>query len=222
MRAIKTSTISILALGLLAGSAVGVAAQDEEATTTSFTGTIEFIDVARESTDTDLGTGFTDYSGFVILNSYESSDPRFTGDSSVVVNGVMVPDSFETTGQRATTYLVTNDGGSWLGEARAFGNGETDSVSFITFVGRDGYEGQTAYAQIDPTQDPPTISGVIFPVAMPEMPEPYTAEYPHRAASAACGARGAWWPSPRLHRVWRTPAGQVGPWHRPSRCSSRG
>jgi hypothetical protein len=33
MRAIKTTTISILAVGLLAGSAVGVAAQDEEANT---------------------------------------------------------------------------------------------------------------------------------------------------------------------------------------------
>ena len=119
VRAIKTTTISILALGLLAGSTVGVAAQDEAADVTSFTGTISFVDVASESTVTDLGNGFTEYNGFVILNSYESSDPRFTGDSSVVVNTVMVPDRFETTGQQATTYMVTNDGGSWLGEGRA-------------------------------------------------------------------------------------------------------
>lgn len=182
MRTIRTTTISILALGLLAGSALGVAAQDDEAAAdvTSFTGTISFVDIASESTDTDLGNGFTDYSGFVILNSYESSDPRFTGDASVVVNTVMVPDAFETTGQRATTYLVSNDGGSWLGQARAFGTTDTDTdidgVTFITFVGRDGYEGLTAYAQIDPDQEPPTISGIIFPVALPEMPEPYAIE----------------------------------------------
>lgn len=180
MHNVRTTIISILALGLLAGSTIGVAAQSAEggAEVASFSGTISFVDVARESTDTDLGNGFTEYRDFAILNSYESSDPRFTGVASVVIDQVMVPDRFETTGQRAMTYLVTNDGGSWLGEARAFGSTATDidPATFITFVGRDGYEGLTAYAQIDPTQDPATISGVIFPVAMPEMPEPYIVE----------------------------------------------
>lgn len=177
-RTMKTTTISVLAIGLLVGSTVGTVAQDESAEISGFTGTILFIDVPQESTDTPLGNGFTDYDGFVIRNSYESSDPRFTGDASVVVNGSAVPDRFETTSQRAMTYLLTNAGGSWVGEARSFDSTETDigNVTFITFVGRDGYEGLTAYAQIDPTQEPPTFSGVIFPLAMPEMPDPYTGE----------------------------------------------
>ena len=53
MRGIKTITISILAVGLLAGSAIGVAAQDEVATAevSSFTGTgPEGLEVLAEGT----------------------------------------------------------------------------------------------------------------------------------------------------------------------------
>ena len=62
VRAIRTTTISILALGLLAGSAVGVTAQDEEADAgaVSFTGAatpVDFFDGADGANRFGSGVG---------------------------------------------------------------------------------------------------------------------------------------------------------------------
>ena len=183
MRIAKATTISILAAGMLAGATVGVTAQDEAAAeVTSFTGTLSFSEVLRESTDTDRGDGFTEYAGFSVLNSLESSDPRLTGDHRVVINSVGVPFWWEAPGGpsvvHTTLHELTNDGGSWLGEETTFSSAELDLVApgVVALVGQDGYEGLTAYAVIDDTQQPPTISGVVFPTAMPGVPEPYDAE----------------------------------------------
>ena len=187
MRTIRTTTISILALGLLAGSAVGVAAQDEEAAAgvTSFTATPSMEgEVAAEGTVVVLPNGFTEGDGFTWLSSWEASDPRFTGNFSAVMNSVMDPDgfkAFETGGQpnelRSSTAVLSNDGGSWLGEGIAISSTDLGiATEAAIFVGQDGYEGLTAYVLIDNTQFPATISGVVFPAAMPEAPEPYVAE----------------------------------------------
>ena len=186
MRTIKTTTISILAVGLLAGSAVGVAAQDEEAAAevASFTGSIrggEGLDV--ETTETVFPNGFTAVDGFTWRNNWESSDERLTGDVTGVTNWVVGPDGFDawgTGGQpdiiNAQVIELTNDGGSWLGEGMAFGSTDLDiSRDMYTLVGQGGYEGLTAFVIIE--QPPaPTFSGVIFPATMPEVPEPYSGD----------------------------------------------
>ena len=154
MRAIRTTTISILALGLLAGSAVGVAAQDEEAAAgaTSFTGTgtpVDFFDGEEDVT--------------VTLIRSHLADPEAAGFTML----------------SAQAYELTNDAGSWLGEGTGLASDEL-GVARDTFVlvGQDGYEGLTAYVI---SEDPGftgniTLSGLIFPSAMPEVPEPYAAE----------------------------------------------
>jgi len=190
VRAIKITTSSILAVGLLAGSTVGVAAQDAQgaAEVTRFTGTLSMDgeELPIETMNDVLPNGFVEGKpGFTWLNRMESSDPRFTGDHSIIAKQVLGPDGFtpwETGGQPnivlSNRHEVTNDGGSWLGEGVGLSSTELDFVSgeVITFVGQDGYEGLTAYVHIDDTQQPATISGVIFPVAMPEVPDPYTGE----------------------------------------------
>ena len=63
MRAIKTTTISILAVGLLAGSAVGVAAQDEatdQATAVEFTGATSFGPCSADYCNNPIVEPFTD------------------------------------------------------------------------------------------------------------------------------------------------------------------
>jgi len=176
MRGIRTTTISILALGLLAGSAAGVAAQDE-AEVTSFTGTSSFVDVLQESTDTELPNGLTENVGFTVLNSWESSDPRFTGDNYVVVNSVADPDTFGAARPDwllETSQVVTNDGGSWVGEGRSFDSTDLDLdiPMVVAFVGQDGYDGLAAYVALEAD----SVSGVIFPSEGPEVPEPYAGE----------------------------------------------
>ena len=184
MRTVKTTTISILAVGLLAGSAVGVAAQDDEAAAgaTSFTGSAlggPAIDV--ETTETDLGNGFTAVDGFTYRNTWEASDERMTGDVIGVVNQVIDPGALETGGLpdiiMSEAIELTNDGGSWLGEGSGFGSTDLDVVKgMYTLVGQGGYEGLTAYVIAETVGREPALSGIIFPTAMPEVPEPYVGE----------------------------------------------
>ncbi|MGD8683697.1 MAG: hypothetical protein PVG27_07100, partial [Chloroflexota bacterium] len=95
MRAVKTTTISILALGLVAGSALGVAAQDEEAAASavSFTGSVRGGEGADIET-TALPNGYMAMDGFTYRNTWESSDERLTGEVSGVNNFVVDPDGF--------------------------------------------------------------------------------------------------------------------------------
>ena len=187
VRSIKTTTISILALGLLAGSAVGVAAQDEEAAAgvTSVTGSIfggEGLDV--ETTETEYPNGFYAVDGFTWRNDWVSSDERLTGDVTGVTNWVVGPDGFDAWGTGGQPDIIasqvlelTNDGGSWLGEGVSFGSTDLDiSRDMFALVGQGGYEGLTAYVILEVPPGPPTFSGIIFPAAMPEAPEPYAGE----------------------------------------------
>ena len=179
----RTITIPILALGLLAGSAVGVAAQDEEeaAGATSFTGTAVGGDPIVEVTPTDLGNGLIAVDGFTYRNTWESSDERLTGDVIGVSSQVVDPSASEYGGLPSIIMSIaielTNDGGSWLGEGRGFGSSDLDLVKeMYTLVGQGGYEGLTAYVIAETTGREPALSGIIFPTAMPEIPEPYAGE----------------------------------------------
>ena len=181
MRNVKTTTISILAIGLLAGSAAGVAAQDEEATTSSFTGRSSFVELISEGTwGVPLPNGLDEAANNVGLHRWESSDPRLTGDAIVANTALIDPDKGNVL--TVSTYELTNDGGSWLGEHTAFGSDEVlvpdvGNTGSIILVGRDGYDGLTAYIVI--TFDRAAnaeFSGVIFPAAMPPFPELPAAE----------------------------------------------
>ena len=184
MRTVKATITSILAIGLLAGSAVGAAAQEEESTAgvTSFTGTAvggPGLDV--EPTETVLPNGFTAVDGFTYRNTWKSSDERLSGDVIGVVNQVIDPASASATGLpniiMSEAVELTNDGGSWLGEGTGFGSTDLDFVKgMYTLVGEDGYDGLTAYVIFETTGREPELSGIIFPTAMPEVPEPYAGE----------------------------------------------
>lgn len=183
MRTIRTITTSLLAVGLLTGSAAGVAAQDEggEPVSTSFTGKFTSqSDVISEGTSTRSPDGLELTTDIVVVQSMVSSDPRLTGavtatltyliDTNVVID--------HTANILATgTYELANDGGSWLGEATNFGNTDLGVNSqTIIFEGRGGYEGLTAYAVVDWRDFAGEYVGTVFPAAMPEVPEPYVAE----------------------------------------------
>lgn len=183
MRTIKTTTVSILALGLLAVSTVGVSAQDEEAAAevSSFTGerTTQQDQIFEGTSSTS--DGLEEVTGSVYVGSLVSSDPRLTGtytstDNYIVDTTEMLPDfsNFNVVG--ASTWELTNDGGSWLVEVTSFGNIEADvNAGWLEFVGQGGYEGLNAYAVAD-WQESPQFVGTIFPRPRPEIPEPYAAE----------------------------------------------
>lgn len=188
MRMIRTTTIAILALGLLAGSAVGVAAQDEEQTeVTSFTGVFRpgGEELQVDWTETVLPNGFTQARpGFAWKDRLESSDPRIAGEHTVIANWVIDPNEFDpwSRGEQAnlllsTSHRLSNDEGSWLGEGRGMHSTELAiAMEAIVFDGQDGYAGLTAFVIVDSTQEPATVSGVVYPAEMPEFPDPYVAE----------------------------------------------
>ena len=179
MRAIETTSISILAAGLLAGSAVGVVAQDEAATAevSSFTGTgTEGLEVLAEGTFGVNPDGLNEATGVAYVARFDSDDERLTGDATITASW-QFPDS-NTSLLAARTYELTNEGGSWVGQSHSLIADDLGvSVEMAVLEGQDGYEGLTAYVHFDWNDDFTTdFSGLIFPGAGPEMPEPYAAE----------------------------------------------
>ena len=104
MRAIKTTTISILAVGLLAGSAVGVAAQDEASdpmVPPTFTWSYGEVEGSIRGYPV-LEQGFT----------VVASDPRASGE---MTNEPIDPESEEEPLVGLWESRLVNDDGSWVG-----------------------------------------------------------------------------------------------------------
>ena len=115
MRTIRTTTSFILAIGLLAGAAVELAAQDAPGTdVTEVTGRAIFgpwiEDPGVEVTPDGIMVG----EGFVFLHGWDTSDPRLNGEMTRTVNFRNDPDAGS--GIESVAYELTNDGGSWVGD----------------------------------------------------------------------------------------------------------
>jgi hypothetical protein len=170
MQMLKPGLASILAFGLLAGSTVGVAAQDEDPMAPS-TFTMQNADEPDVTTD---GTGAT-----MVVGPIESTDQRATGTLTQVAAGAMV-DVADGDGGRISSDAVRldNEGGSWVGSNRGFLTFPSDGPETVQFlgelVGEGGYEGLTMFfAQTGDTEDGRWL-GVIVPTgeipAVPDLP----------------------------------------------------
>ena len=165
MRGIKTTTISILALGLLAGSAVGVAAQD--------------ADPMAPSTFTMERAGDPEVTRAVAVGPVESTDQRASGTLTQVVAGAMV-DAADGDRVRIGSDAVrlVNDGGSWVGSNRGFLTFPSDGPETRQFlgelVGEGGYEGFTMFFAQTGGEGDVRWLGVIVPTddipAVPDLP----------------------------------------------------
>ena len=174
---LRTTTVSILALGLLAGSAVAVAAQDEGATEAStpvyLTATVgqpaEFVQ-GTYSDDAMQGEQWLDI-------PVDASDPRLTGLLDIVRNGVSEgspDDGLAMLESRA--WHLENDGGAWVGTGTSVdligSDGPLWLQEAVLLVGEGGYDGLVAYVTVDYLADEP-LQAVIVGV---EAPEPASAE----------------------------------------------
>ena len=195
MRAIRTTTISILALGLLAGSAVGVAAQDEEAAAeppvpVRVTGSIEAgggFDFGTVEVTQDDERGVEERRGSFWDDPIALDEPRLSGQLRSTLN-------MDTYGGRdlggdgsvvtARTELV-NDGGTWTGTLRGYsyphmdeGFPQRDLIWHIELTGTGAYEGNSAllYAQGSFNDGLLEVDGLVFPGELPGYPD--TVELP--------------------------------------------
>ena len=182
MRAIRTTTISILAIGLLAGSAVGVAAQEDAPA-----GPVEFT--ARWASgpnvrpvETTASDGVTEYRGGAFLPDVlsEASDPRLAGQVSLAVNW---NDYGARDGLRLVNlaYRVENEQGAWQQQPtiNLRWPGEDNMGVVGVFVGEGAYDGLIAV--FDFVDDPDAggvwdLHGFIFEGELPPPPQPYIAE----------------------------------------------
>ena len=147
MRAIKTTTISILAISLLVGSAVGVAAQEaERAAPVEVTGTaVEGVCPGGPSTM----DGLVDKTrGWACPHTLSMSDPRLDGTFTRAWNLDWYRDGTGMNFGYATGRLET-DGGAWLQRPglRAGMPNEPDlfdDAELLVFDGEDAYEGLLA------------------------------------------------------------------------------
>ena len=169
MRGIRTTTISILAVGLLAGSAVGVAAQDADPMAPS-TFTIERSGEPIATGNAGLTTA---------VGPVEATDQRASGTLTQVAAGTMV-DVSDGDGGRigADAVRLVNEGGSWVGSYRGFLTFPSDGPETVQFlgelVGEGGYEGLTMFlAETGDTENRRWL-GIIVPTdavsAVPDLP----------------------------------------------------
>jgi len=182
VRAIRTTTISILAVGLLAGSAVGVSAQDEEAAadvpagSSYFTGTYTPVGTPVAGGSVTTGPdGLTQMLGEVYAGeTIETSDPRVSGSLSRVVNRAEARPGLW---PAAEAWRLENEGGSWTGQGTSLVH-SVEGIkpsSWVTMVlsGEGVYEGLTAVVLVDRIQVPHAVEGAVIagePVPVPEPP----------------------------------------------------
>jgi len=186
MRATKTTVISIIAIGLLAGSSVAVAAQEEEAaaepsTPAKVTGTIntETGDLVEEPTETVVDGMLEVRDGAFTGERFEMDDARLSGTGTVAFNVDVHPvNDFEDVVLEVVDFRIDNDDGSWAGRGTMFvHNGaeipEEEAINLMTLplTGSGAYEGLSAYLIIDGSEDQPIVEGVIYAGEMPPFPE---------------------------------------------------
>jgi len=190
MRGIKPGLISILAISLLAGSVVGVAAQGEEgAEPESATFNVELM------WDRPVEVIVDEASGLVTLVDmpFDASDPRAAGRLTAVwAESDLTEDGLRSVYIKEGLRLV-NDGGAWVGTGVRLSVNEKDQRTrkqkrkgwgkaplsaygrFMELTGEGGYEGLSMVVTVRGGEG----VGVIVPTdAVPAQPEPPLPELP--------------------------------------------
>ena len=149
MRTVKATITSILALGLLAGSAVGVAAQGTVVSGSIFGG-------CEDAEDGQVGTACS--GGFVFDDDRLTGDYETTGTEAYGEDG----DGFVDARVKTEVGSLTNDDGVWSlmsiasyweiddefsEEERIIDEAHLVVEEHWVLTGEDGYEGLTAYLQ---------------------------------------------------------------------------
>jgi hypothetical protein len=178
VKGIKATTISILAIGLLAGAAGGAAAQDEE-TAESATPVYITFTVGEPASVID---GTWDESAGELRGAVwegipvEASDPRVSGLASVVFNGNREIGSDTVAILESRSYRIDNDGGAWVGQGTYIEGGDpsADQAAFsreaAVLVGEGDYEGLTLVSTAD-YREANSGEGVIYGIAVPPAPD---------------------------------------------------
>lgn len=191
MKGLKPALISAVAIGVLAGSAVGAAAQDgdaaaEPATAGVVTGTIEvgggeYFEIQTKRWDDERGV--EELRGRYLDDPIQMDEPRLSGLLRSTVNldtygGREL--SGEGTVAAGRTELI-NDDGSWTGTLRGYrdvyagpdGFPQRDIHWYVELTGSGAYEGHSALLYVDgnPSRGFLDVRGFVLPGVLPEYPD---------------------------------------------------
>jgi len=173
MQTLRLSLAGLAAIALLAGTSITALAQDDEATTTPVvvSGTLECLD---STTTDDEAMG----QSVVTVHAWEATDERLSGEVSYGGRWQLYEQPSEDSGsvesaEGVAAYEIVNEGGTWMCEAaRAAAPRSGEDAHTLVFNGEDGYEGLTAYLQVDWSTSPYQFSGLILPGEAPPYAEP--------------------------------------------------
>jgi hypothetical protein len=178
VKGLKPTLISAIAIGLLAGSAVGVAAQDEEAaeleTPLYYTWTAgDPASVTDGTFDEDAG----EMRGLVLEGiPLEASDPRLSGVGYLTANGNAENSTNGSGALESRSYRVVMDGGEFTGSGTYIeaGDPSVDGPPAIVretmvLTGDGAYEGLVLFVTGD-YREAGAGEAVILRVAVPPVP----------------------------------------------------
>jgi hypothetical protein len=175
---LKSTLITAVTIGLLAGSAVGVAAQDGSADPMApsvFSGLAEGDGPPEFSEDPDTGLDR-------VVFPWDVTDSRASGTWTQLEDGARVEAGVSDYEVGSSSVRLANDGGAWVGTARLVSsrdpNGEGNVGVFTELVGEGGYEGLSLFMFETVVGEGEVVSNAfIVPTDMvPAMPPPPPAE----------------------------------------------
>lgn len=163
----RPTFIAAIVIGLLAGSAVAAAAQDDTMAPAYITGTVADGGGGSAGASTSAD-GFIRIDGYESSSRWEASDPRLSGTASYTGNW----QRYGAAGFQieAGTRVLENDGGRWVGTTTALASDDLNTDT-VVLHGEDAYEGLTAYVLMDWTANPTSFTAAVFPGEMPPFPE---------------------------------------------------
>ena len=175
MKGLKTTTISILAVGLLAGSTLGVAAQDEatdQVAPVEFTGTTSFGPCSGGQTSTvdEDGVVMERAEGRSCINpSSGFADPRLQGQFRVWQNNDAFPGGLHLF---MTGFSMHDDEGAWIQRPSLALNHPdgTNATKVIVMEGEGAYDGLTLVAEVGLTGGRWDWHGYIIDRELPPAP----------------------------------------------------
>ncbi len=177
MKRLRSTVVAVITVGLLTGSAVGVAGRDQDPGVAVVRG--HFVERSLTSHDLDLPlSGMLqrsrdwDDTGRLVM-----SDERMSGDITMTYSIDRWASDQVAEGDVALFWgdvRIENDGGAWVGTHVAADGQARDRVfvqKVMQLTGTGGYEGSSAilYWTSDPLarQLPDSVDGMIFPGDLP-------------------------------------------------------
>jgi hypothetical protein len=171
MRVLRVTLAGTVALVLAGGMPLVTMAQEAAAdpmASAAVTGTMVAATDISEGTRT-VESGFVHIEGIEVMDTYEASDPRLSGEMTKTGTMHSYDGGFSVW---ANSVVLDNEAGRWVGTANGFWDRSAGCAYTMTMNGEGAYEGLTAYLVEDCGPDPITFSGVIVPGGMPPFPEP--------------------------------------------------